>query len=91
MYILHTVFPSYDLDNVIQACRFLFLSPAVESVETELGTLLLDSRLQGQLYVRQVWVSDQTKDGLAVGVNFKKSVQHVVIVSVVDLNSHHGK
>ena len=60
-------------------------------METELGTLLLDSRLQGQLYVRQVWVSDQTKDGLAVGVNFKKSVQHVVIVSVVDLNSHHRK
>lgn len=43
-------------------------------MDTELGTLLLDSHLQGQLYVKQVWVSDQTKDGLAVGVNFKKYV-----------------
>jgi hypothetical protein len=40
-------------------------------VETELGTLLLEPHLQGQLFVRQVWVSNQTRDGLAVGVNFK--------------------
>ena len=36
------------------------------------GTLLLDRQLQGQLFVKQVWVSDQSKDGLSVGVNFKQ-------------------
>ena len=49
-------------------------------MDTELGTLLLDPHLQGQLYVRQVWVSDQTKDGLAVGVNFKTSVSALLYI-----------
>ena len=38
------------------------------------GTLLLDGEHQGQLFVKQVWVSDQRSDGLSAGVNFKRCV-----------------
>ncbi|XP_078701451.1 uncharacterized protein LOC144927711 [Branchiostoma floridae x Branchiostoma belcheri] len=52
------------------AKRFLFLVPPENSVKTELGTLLLDKELQGQLYVKSVWVQDLRKDDLKTGVDF---------------------
>ncbi|XP_033728101.1 uncharacterized protein LOC117317398 [Pecten maximus] len=50
--------------------RFLFLQPPVESVKTQLGSLLLDESLSGQLYVKGLWVSDLSSEDLAAGVNF---------------------
>ncbi|XP_069107414.1 putative leucine-rich repeat-containing protein DDB_G0290503 [Argopecten irradians] len=50
--------------------RFLFLQPPKESVKTQLGSLLLDETLSGQLYVKGLWVSDLTDQDLAAGVNF---------------------
>ena len=55
----------------LQVSRFLFLSPPTDHVETEIGSLLFDENLQGQLHVKQVWVSDHREDGLSAGVNFK--------------------
>ncbi|XP_060065602.1 uncharacterized protein LOC132545939 [Ylistrum balloti] len=50
--------------------RFLFLKPPVDSVKTQLGSLLLDESLSGQLYVKGLWVSDLSDEDLAAGVNF---------------------
>ena len=36
------------------------------------GSLILDESLGGQLYVKQIWVSDKKQDGLTIGVNFKE-------------------
>jgi len=33
------------------------------------GTLLLDDSLSGQLYTREVWIQDMSKEGLDTGVN----------------------
>ncbi|OWF51344.1 uncharacterized protein LOC110449313 isoform X2 [Mizuhopecten yessoensis] len=50
--------------------RFLFLQPPVESVKTQLGSLLLDESLAGQMYVKGLWVSDLSQEDLAAGVDF---------------------
>ena len=34
------------------------------------GWLLLDKHLEGQLYVKKVWVADYKKDDIATGVDF---------------------
>ena len=36
------------------------------------GELLLDERLQGQLYVKGVWIADLRADGLGSGLNFRQ-------------------
>lgn len=33
------------------------------------GTLLLDDSLRGQLYTREIWIQDMSKEGLDTGVN----------------------
>ena len=50
--------------------RFLFLCPPSDCVKSEIGTLLIGDRYKGQLYVKGVWVSDLSKDGLSSGVDF---------------------
>ncbi|KAJ8319829.1 hypothetical protein KUTeg_001416 [Tegillarca granosa] len=50
--------------------RFLFLKPPECYVNTELGTLLLDTELAGQLYVKGLWVADLTESDLSAGVSF---------------------
>ncbi|XP_065918171.1 RING finger protein B-like isoform X2 [Dysidea avara] len=49
--------------------RFLFLERPSSSVNTNLGTLLLDDSLHGQLYIREVWIQDMSEEGLDTGVN----------------------
>ena len=53
--------------------RFLFLSPPSESFEAaELGSLLLDERHRGQLYVKGIWIADLAAEhGLTSGLNLK--------------------
>ena len=56
--------------------RFLFLEtlfPA-DFVKSEAGWLLLSPRFSGQLYVRQIWVSDMSKaaGGMLAGVNLHR-------------------
>ena len=53
------------------ASRFLFLRRPHDSFKCELGELLLDDDLQGQLYVKGVWISDLRADGLGSGLNFR--------------------
>ncbi|XP_077997343.1 uncharacterized protein LOC144450575 [Glandiceps talaboti] len=50
--------------------RFIFLTKPMDTVDTEMGTLLLDDRFAGQLYVKGIWVSDLRDDNLNTGVNF---------------------
>ncbi|XP_077997677.1 uncharacterized protein LOC144450816 [Glandiceps talaboti] len=76
------IFPLEDGDTSVsiypltpeefQDCRmrFIFLSKPADTVETEMGTLLLDDRFAGQLYVKGIWVSDLRDDNLNTGVNF---------------------
>ncbi|KAI6654855.1 Chain B, Baculoviral IAP repeat-containing protein 7 [Oopsacas minuta] len=53
--------------------RFLFLETLLQEdfVKSESGWLLLAPRFSGQLYVRQIWVSDMSKaaGGMLAGVN----------------------
>ena len=65
-----TVFPLCREDWEVYLKRFLFLSPPTDSVKSVAGTLLLGDHYKGQLYVKGVWVSDLSKDGLASGVDF---------------------
>ena len=53
------------------ARRFLFLSPAAESFRCELGELLLDDSLGGQLYVKGVWIASLREEGLGSGVDLR--------------------
>lgn len=65
-----TVFPlSFD-DFEAYMKRFLFLHPPSDYVKSETGTLLIGDQYKGQLYVKGVWVSDMSKDGLVSGVDF---------------------
>ncbi|ESO88031.1 hypothetical protein LOTGIDRAFT_234797 [Lottia gigantea] len=50
--------------------RFLFLKPPTDVVKTDLGRLLLDENLSGQLYNKGIWVSDLSHESLAAGVDF---------------------
>lgn len=65
-----TVFPLCHEDWEAYLKRFLFLNPPSDYVKSEVGTLLIGSHYKGQLYVKGVWVSDLSKDGLASGVDF---------------------
>ena len=65
-----TVFPFCLKDWKFYLKRFLFLCPPSDCVKSEIGTLLIDDHYKGQLYVKGVWVSDLSKDGLASGVDF---------------------
>ena len=51
--------------------RFLFLLPSSDSFRsTDLGELLLDERLKGQLYVKGIWIADMAKEyALGSGLN----------------------
>lgn len=53
--------------------RFLFLKPPDESFDSaELGSLLLDERHKGQLYVKGIWIADLCNEhGLSSGLNLK--------------------
>ena len=65
-----TVFPLCSGDWKAYLKRFLFLHPPSNYVKSEVGTLLIGGHYKGQLYVKGVWVSDLSKDGLASGVDF---------------------
>ncbi|KAL9965928.1 hypothetical protein ACROYT_G029795 [Oculina patagonica] len=65
-----SVFPLYHKDWEMYLRRFLFLCPPSDYVKSQVGTLLLGERYKGQLFVKGVWVSDLSKDGLASGVDF---------------------
>ena len=65
-----TVFPLCLEDWEVYLKRFLFLNPPADFVKSEVGTLLLGDQYKGQLYVKGVWVSDLSTDGLASGVDF---------------------
>ena len=64
-----SVFPLCLDDWELYVKRFLFLCPPSDCVKSEIGTLLVDSHFKGQLYVKGVWVSDLSEDGLASGVD----------------------
>ena len=64
-----SVFPLCLDDWELYVKRFLFLCPPSDCVKSEIGTLLVDAHYKGQLYVKCVWVSDLSKDGLASGVD----------------------
>ena len=51
--------------------RFLFLVPAEDCFSCELGALLLEDRLAGQLYVKGIWIANLLDDGLNSGLNFR--------------------
>ena len=53
------------------ARRFLFLQPPADSYRCELGELLLDQSLTAQLFVKGVWITDLSEQGLGSGLNFK--------------------
>ena len=65
-----TVRPLCFEDWKVYLERFLFLCPPSDCVKSEIGTLLIGDRYKGQLYVKGVWVSDLSKDGLSSGVDF---------------------
>ena len=84
-----TVFPLCHEDWEAYLKRFLFLHPPSDCVKSEVGTLLIGDQFKGQLYVKGVWVSDLSKDGLASGVDFAhlkidRDRRAVVHVSDVD-------
>lgn len=64
-----SVFPLHFEDWEVYLKRFLFLCPPSDYVKSEVGTLLVGDQYKGQLYVKGVWVSDLSKDGLASGVD----------------------
>ena len=64
-----SVFPLCHKDWEEYLKRFLFLCPPRDYVKSEVGTLLVGKHYTGQLYVKGVWVSDLSKDGLAAGVD----------------------
>ena len=64
-----SIFPLYLEDWELYVKRFLFLCPPSDCVKSETGTLLIGAQYKGQLYVKGVWVSDLSKDGLASGVD----------------------
>ena len=64
-----SVFPLCLEDWELYVNRFLFLCPPSDFVKSENGTLLIGAHYKGQLYVKGVWVSDLSKDGLASGVD----------------------
>ncbi|XP_065917965.1 uncharacterized protein [Dysidea avara] len=49
--------------------RFLFLEQANDIVPTDLGSLLLDKELRGQLYSREVWIQNMIKEDLDHGID----------------------
>ena len=64
-----SVFPLCLEDWELYVKRFLFLCPPSDCFKSEIGTLLVDACYKGQLYVKGVWVSDLSQDGLASGVD----------------------
>lgn len=64
-----SVFPFCREDWELYVKRFLFLCPPSDCIKSETGTLLIGAQYKGQLYVKGVWVSDLSKDGLASGVD----------------------
>ncbi|XP_070570821.1 uncharacterized protein [Ptychodera flava] len=67
---LVSIYPLHPEKFKICRNRFLFLNPPSDSVQTEIGTLLLDDRFSGQLFVKGSWVSDLSDDNLNTGVDF---------------------
>lgn len=57
--------------SALQSKRFLFLEQASETVDTEVGSLLLDRRLAGQMFVKQIWIRDLGRR-LSRGVDVKE-------------------
>ena len=55
----------------LQSKRFLFLEGASEMVDTEVGSLLLDRHLAGQMFVKQIWIRDMGHR-LSRGVDVKE-------------------
>ncbi|KAL6040713.1 RING finger protein B, partial [Balamuthia mandrillaris] len=51
--------------------RFLFLEKPQDCIGTELGTLLLDPTMDGDLYVKGVWITNLKEDGLRTGVDMQ--------------------
>ena len=49
------------------AARFLFLSPARDTVECDgIGSLLLDEEHAGKLFVKGVWINDLLEQGVCL-------------------------
>ena len=61
---LHTVF-----SHMSKLPRFLVLCQLYVCTSHGTGTLLLDGSLRGQLYTREIWIQDMSKEGLDTGVN----------------------
>ncbi|XP_077997612.1 uncharacterized protein LOC144450773 [Glandiceps talaboti] len=59
-------------EEEFKECRenFLFLTPPNDKVQTEIGTLLLDKRFAGKLFVKGSYVLDLKEEGLQTGVDF---------------------
>ena len=72
------------------ATRFLFLEPPSNVARARLGTLLLDDRCRGQLFVKGVYITDLGNDGMATGANFnhlKLDRDRRAVVHKGDINS----
>jgi hypothetical protein len=52
--------------------RFLWLERPKDSYSCVVGTLLLDERLAGDLFVKGIWIADHSKDGLRTGVDLRE-------------------
>jgi hypothetical protein len=52
--------------------RFLFLEKPRDSFSSAVGSLLFDEALSGQLYVKGIWISDQSRDGLRSGLDLRE-------------------
>ena len=72
------------------AARFLFLEPPTNVARARLGTLLLDERCRGQLFVKGVYITSLANDGMATGANFnhlKLDRDRRAVVHKGDINS----
>jgi len=72
------------------AGRFLFLEPPTNVARARLGTLLLDERCRGQLFVKGVYITSLQDDGMATGANFnhlKLDRDRRAVVHKGDINS----
>eukprot|EP00118_Oscarella_pearsei_P021228 m.237397 g.237397 ORF g.237397 m.237397 type:complete len:353 (+) comp40145_c0_seq62:2410-3468(+) len=56
-----------EWDNL--ARKFLFLEPPRDIVRTEQGSLIMDASMNGQLYVKGIWVTDFSNEGLHAGAD----------------------
>lgn len=71
-----SLFPLTEVEWERFSQRFLFLETLAskDCIKTESGWLILHPNYSGQLYVRQIWVADLSKDagGMSAGVNLHR-------------------